>query len=44
MYVSVDVHSALVNTARLTKASHHSAALADDLLCHDDPAVLANKG
>ena len=44
MYVSVDVHSALVNTARLTKAFHHSAALADDLLCHDDLTVLANKG
>ena len=44
MYVSVDVHSALVNTARLTKASYHGAALADDLLCHDDLVVLANNG
>ena len=44
MYVGVDVHSALVNTALLTKASHNGAALVDDLLCHDDRAVLANKG
>ena len=44
MYVGVDVHSALLNTVRLTKASHHGAALVDDPLCHDDRAVLANKG
>ena len=44
MYVGVDVYSGLVNTALLTKVSHHGAALADDLLCHDDLAVLAIKG
>ena len=42
--MAVDLHSGLVHTARMTKASRHDAVLADDLIREDDRAVFGDKG
>jgi len=44
MHIGVDVHSGLVHTARMTKASRHDSVLTDDLTRHDDRAVFGDKG
>ena len=44
IHVGVDLHSGLVHTARLTKASRHDAVLTDDLIREGDRAVFGDKG
>jgi len=44
MHIGVDVHSGLVHTVKMTKASRHDSVLTEALIRDDDRAIFGDKG